>query len=129
MKKLAQPPLNGQQFRRLMDGDLKERDWQKQIEEALDLFGWWWLHIPANVVVCPACRRRIYRGIAKGFPDILALKPPHILWIECKRERGQLDAEQKRVGAMLAACGQRWIHARPRDREALLQVIAHPEAA
>jgi hypothetical protein len=110
-----------------MDGALTEAQWQKQVEEALDVFTWWWMHIPSNVVVCSVCHSKNYRGIAKGFPDILAIKPPHILWIECKRERGQLDPEQKRVGAMLEACGQRWIHARPRDRAQLLNLIAHPE--
>jgi hypothetical protein len=128
-RSVLQPPLDGRDFRRLMDGQLKEADWQKQVEEALDVCGWWWMHIPSNVVVCPH-GTKIYRGIAKGFPDILALRPPHILWIELKRDRGgHLESEQRRVGAMLEACGQTWLYARPRDRERLLNLIAHPEAA
>lgn len=111
-----------------MDGQLKEASWQKQVEEALTLFGWWWLHVPSNVVVCPRCHTKIYRGIAKGFPDILAIKPPFILWIECKTERGHVDPEQKRVKAMLEACGQTVLHARPRDRERLFHLIAFPES-
>jgi hypothetical protein len=121
---LRQPPL----FRRVIDGVLTEKDWQQQVEEALRVFGWWFLHIPANVVVCPRCHTKIYRGIAKGFPDILAIKPPRILWIELKGERGHVDPEQRRVKAMLEACGQIVLHARPRDRERLLHLIAHPEA-
>jgi hypothetical protein len=123
----AQPPLTGKQFRRLMDGELKEAAWQKQVEAALTVYRYWWMHVPSNVVVCPRCRTKIYRGIKKGFPDILAIKPPHILWIELKRERGQLEPEQTSVGQMLLACGQMWVHARPRDRERLLNLIAHPE--
>lgn len=121
---LAQPPLDAPAIRRLMDRQLKEAPWQKQVEEALDVFGWWWMHIPPNVVVCPHCRTRIYRGIRKGFPDILAIKPPYILWIECKTERGHIDPEQHRVKAMLEACGQIVLHVRPRDRERVLELIA-----
>lgn len=117
---MKQPPL----FRRLMDRSLKEKPWQKQVEEALDFYGWWWFHVPPNVVVCPKCRWRIFRGIRKGWPDIVAIKPPRILWIELKTERGQLEPEQTEVGMMLRACGQTWVHARPRDRESLYELIA-----
>jgi VRR-NUC domain-containing protein len=126
---IAQPPLSGREFRRLADGVLSEAEWQKQIEDALDLFGWWYMHIPSNVIVCFFCHKKNFRGIAKGFPDLLAIRPPHILWLECKTELGQLKPEQRRVGAMLEACGQKWVHARPRDRERVLELIAHPEAA
>ena len=122
-RKLSQPPLTGREFRRLTDGALTEAQWQKQIERALTAFGWWWMHIPSNVVVCSRCGTKVYRGIAKGFPDILAIKPPRILWLELKKETGHLDAEQVRVGHMLQACGQTWIHARPRDREQLIELI------
>jgi hypothetical protein len=117
---LNQPSL----FRKFMDRRLKEKPWQKQVEEALTVCGWWWMHVPPNVIVCPGCHRRIYRGIRKGFPDILAIKPPDILWIELKTETGQVEPEQTSVGEMLRACGQTWVVARPRDRETLLARIA-----
>src|SRR5262249_43748205 len=60
---LSQPPLTSREFRRLVDGQLSEKEWQKQLEEALDLYGWWWMHIPANVIVCRFCHRKNYRGI------------------------------------------------------------------
>jgi hypothetical protein len=126
-KPLAQPPLDGPAIRRLMDGKLSESDWQKQVEAALTRNGWWFLHIPPNVVVCNRCHAKIYRGIQKGFPDIFAIKPPRMLWLELKRERGQLEPEQQQLGEMLQACGQTWLHARPRDRAELLDLIAHPE--
>lgn len=128
--KLEQAPLDGPAFHRLLDGKLKEKEWQKQVEEALDTFGWWWNHNPPNVVVCPCpCRRKIFRGIKKGIPDIWAMRPPYMLWIELKTERGQLDPEQRRVRDLLRGCGQIWIHARPRDRAVLLDWIANPELA
>ena len=82
---MTQPPLSGRQFRRLVDGALTEAQWQKQVEGWLDLYGYWWMHIPSNVVVCVRCGHKNYRGIKKGFPDILAIKPPVMLWLELKR--------------------------------------------
>jgi VRR-NUC domain len=121
-RNLLQPGM----FRKLVDRGVKEKSLQKDVEEALDVHGWWWMHVPSNVIVCPKCRWKIFRGIAKGFPDILAIRPPHILWIELKTETGQLRPDQRRVGKMLQDCGQTWIHARPRDREQLLAMIASP---
>lgn len=112
-----------------MDQQLSEKEWQRQVEEALKTFGWESWHIPPNVVVCVRCHTKNYRGIRKGFPDLLAIKPPYILWIELKRERGQLEPEQKHMLEMLKACGQIVLHARPRDRERLFNIIAHPELA
>ena len=124
----TQLTLSGQAFRKLIDGNLKEATWQKQVEEALTVCGWWWMHVPPNVVVCPRCHTKVYRGIRKGFPDLFAIKPPHKLWLELKTERGQLEPEQREVLDMLAACGETVLFARPRDREHLLNLIAHPEA-
>jgi hypothetical protein len=125
-RKEAQLTLTGRQFRRLVDGQLSEKQWQAQVERALDAHGWWWSHIPPNVVVCNRCHTRIYRGIRKGIPDIWAIKPPFMMWIELKTERGELDPEQKRVLAMLEACGMTALYARPRDRERVLHLIAYP---
>lgn len=122
-----QPPLDGREFRRLMDGQLKEAPWQKQVEEALTLHGWWWNHNPPNVVVCSRCRTRIYRGIKKGVPDIWAIRPPYMLWLELKTERGQLRPEQQQLMTMIRACGLIALYARPRDRDRVLDLIAHPE--
>jgi hypothetical protein len=110
-----------------MDGKLSEREWQKQVETHLTIFGWWWMHIPPNVVVCPRCHTKIYRGIRKGFVDIWAIKPPYMLWLELKTERGQLEPEQRELIDLLRACGQTVLHARPRDRAAVLELITHPE--
>jgi hypothetical protein len=124
---IAQAPLTGRDFRRLVDGQLTEKEWQKQLEEALDVAGWWWMHIPSNVILCRFCHKKNYRGLRRGFPDIFALKPPHILWLEAKTERGWLDPEQRRVHDMLRACGQRVLSVRPRDRALVLATIMHPD--
>ena len=122
---LGQRALSGREFRKLVDGKLSEEQWQRQVEGALDAFGWWYFHIPPTVLVCPH-GTRIYRGIRKGIPDICAIRPPYMIWLELKTERGHVSAEQKRVMDMLRACGLIALHARPRDREQVLQLITHP---
>lgn len=124
---LFQAPLDGAGVRRLLDGRLKEPEWQKQVEDALETYGWWWLHVPSNVIVCSRCHAKNYRGIRKGFPDIFAMRPPYALFIELKTERGQLQPEQRRVRDMLLGCGFTYLHARPRDRGVLLDWIARPD--
>jgi hypothetical protein len=125
---LAQPPLNGRDFRRLMDRHLSETDWQKQVEQALDWFGWWWMHVPANVIVCEFTGRRHYRGIRKGVPDIWAIRPPYMLWLELKTETGPHRPEQDQVMDKIRACDLLAIAARPRDREQVLALLGHPES-
>ena len=124
---LAQPPLTSREVKRLVDRTLTEKQWQKQVENALTRFGWWWMHIPANVIICERCGHRNYRGIKRGFPDLFTIKPPFIRWIELKTEVGRLDSDQKRIHEMLRACGQVVLNARPRDREQLFRAIANPE--
>jgi hypothetical protein len=127
-RSLSQPPLDGREFRKLVDGQLLERDWQKQVEEALDAFGWWWMHVPPNVIVCEFTGRRHYRGIRKGVPDIWAIRPPYMLWLELKTETGPRRPEQDQVMDKIRACDLLAIAARPRDREEVLALLSRPES-
>ena len=125
---LAQAPLDGRDFRRLMDGRLSEAAWQKQVEHALDAFGWWWMHVPPNVIVCEFTGRRHYRGIRKGVPDIWAIRPPYMLWLELKTESGARRPEQDQVMDKIRACDLLAMPARPRDREQVLALLGRPES-
>jgi len=40
-----------------------------------------------------------------GFPDLVLVRPPHILWVELKRTTGRITPEQGRWGQALSACG------------------------
>jgi VRR-NUC domain len=126
----AQLTLSGPAFRKLIDGQLTERAYQRQVEEALGVYRWDPVyHIPPNVIVCRACGAKNYRGIERGFPDIFALREPYQLWLELKGERGRLEPEQRRTTDLLQVCNQPIVlpGIRPRDRERLFDVIAHPE--
>jgi len=69
-----------------------ERDRQKRITDALELYQWLWCHFR------PAYTAKGYRTAIeghKGFPDIVAVKYGLMLLIEVKRDKGRLSPEQE----------------------------------
>lgn len=126
---LGQSPLAGRDFRRLIDAQLGERQWQQQVERALRRLGWWFYHPPVNVIVCSRCGHRNYRGVEKGLPDLIAMRKPYKLWLELKTEVGQLKPEQRQVLELVRECPQDLVlrEMRPRHREQLFDLLAHPE--
>lgn len=69
-----------------------ERDFGRQVEHLLDLFGWTWKHDE------PAVRQSgqwatSFRG-DKGFPDYVATRDGRLIFAEIKNERGRLTKPQ-----------------------------------
>ena len=86
---------------------LSERDFQKQVTDLLEANGWLWTHTPDS-------RRNLGH---RGFPDIVAVKPPYTLFIEIKTDKGRLSPFQKRwIDALNAADGAAAV-IRPKDWE------------
>ena len=50
-----------------------------------------------------------------GFPDLVLLRPPRLLVIECKTERGKVSEAQHDWLAAFTACGVEATIARPAD--------------
>jgi len=63
---------------------LRERDFQQQVIEVAELYGWLAFHIPDS-----------RRATCRGLPDTILLKPHRLLFAELKTARGKLSAEQK----------------------------------
>ena len=61
-----------------------------------------------------------------GLPDLILVKPPSVLFVECKREVGyELSVEQDRWLAALVACpGVEYALVKPSDLEGLCQRLA-----
>lgn len=60
----------------------------------------------------------------KGFPDLVLCRPPHVVVIELKSERGVLDNDQHRWLAALRGCT--WLRVgiwRPSDLEKISAVL------
>jgi len=85
-----------------VSGIVTEASWQQTVKEAAEMFGWWVYHTHDS------------RHSQPGFPDLVLIKPPRVMFIELKRETGQLTIEQRYVMDMLGECSEIETHiARP----------------
>jgi hypothetical protein len=73
---------------------LSERRFQGQVVRLARLFGWSTYHTWDS------------RRSDPGFPDLVMVRRPRIVWAELKSERGRLTADQKAWIEELRACGQ-----------------------
>jgi hypothetical protein len=95
-------------------GAQSEADFQKTVLEFLRLRGWETLVLPRYVLYC-AQRHPVHWGrrVKRGWPDILALRPPRRLTIECKAESGEVDPDQVAFRMLLDGCGFETVVLRP----------------
>lgn len=71
-----------------------ERIFQRQVLELAALRGWWIKFEPDS------------RKTQAGWPDLVLLRPPRLLYRELKRDDGRLRPEQHIILAALQDCGQ-----------------------
>ncbi len=96
-----------------VSGLVTEASWQAQVIEAADLFGWFVYHNPDS------------RRSAAGFPDLVLIRPPRVLFLELKRQTGRLSPIQREVIDQLDACPGVEVHvARPSDWEQVCSWLA-----
>lgn len=92
---------------------LSERAWQSILQDALTREGWGWNHIYRMRTASGQWRTST---TAVGWPDLVAIRPPHILALEVKADRGVIAPEQiewlKRFAAI--PTGLAWV-LRPKD--------------
>ena len=69
-----------------------EAQHQAAIIELASVCGWHWYVVPDSRM-CPA-----------GWPDLVLVRPPHILFIECKTERGRVRPAQREWLDLLSRC-------------------------
>lgn len=105
-----------------------ERTMQAQVERLAGALGWLPFHIPSNVLVCPTCGNKIYRGVRRGFPDLMLLRterlpPGRLRWLELKTPSGSLDDDQRLVHAFLRRSGEQVDVIRPSDHERLMEIL------
>ena len=96
-----------------VSGLVTEASWQAQVIEAADLFGWYIYHNPAS------------RRSNAGFPDLVLIRPPRVLFLELKRQTGRLSPIQREVIDQLdAGPGVEVQVARPSDWEQVCSWLA-----
>lgn len=72
---------------------MSEREFQRQVTALARLTGWACYHTYDS------------RRSHKGFPDLVLVKPPAILFAELKTDRGHVRPEQALWLDLLRACG------------------------
>jgi len=76
--------------------------------------GWLWSHFPAGELRSKATGARLNEmGLQKGWPDFVLISPTgRHCWLELKRGRAALKAEQARFGQACLSRGVTWAVAR-----------------
>ena len=83
---------------------MSERELQQAVLDCARLFGWRAYHTFDS------------RRSARGFPDVVLVRPPRLLAAELKAEHGRLTLEQHRWLDALRACpGVEAVEWRPHD--------------
>lgn len=99
---------------------MNESEFQSEVVKAAKAAGWRVCHIR------PAVQngRRITPA-AKGFPDLVLVKPPRVLFLELKREDGKRGPQQVEWIRDLQACDEVAAYfARPSQLDAVRRLIA-----
>ncbi len=81
---------------------VSERDFQEQIIDLAHLLGWRVAHFrPARTA---KGWRTPVEADAKGFPDLVLLRPPRLIFAELKRDGGKASSSQRDWLFELAEC-------------------------
>jgi hypothetical protein len=74
-----------------VSGTVSESAFMDTILQAAEIYGWWTYHTHDS------------RRSTAGFPDLVLIKPPRVIFLEVKSETGRLSRAQADVLAMLEA--------------------------
>ncbi len=85
----------------MLAAEMRERDLQAIVGQALTDAGWTWYHTHDS------------RRSNPGMPDIVALRGSRLIWRELKDMKGRLTTEQKQWKLALETAGQNWALWRP----------------
>src|SRR5688572_30665662 len=100
---------------------ISERDWQRQVTDAAELFGWTWAHFrPA--MTSKGWRTPVSGPMGAGFPDLIMVRGGELILAELKSQDGQLTPDQRDVLEILgrAVPVYTW---RPADLPAVLEAL------
>ena len=91
---------------------ISEREFMRQVVEVAALFGWTVYH------------PQLSKWSERGYPDLTLVRPPRIVFIECKTEKGKTTIHQDRWLRLLGDCpGVEVMLARPSDFERIAELL------
>lgn len=101
---------------------LSEKQFQQQVIELARRLGWHVWHVSDS--------RRFVGGrafgdpLAAGLPDLIMIRPPRVVFIELKTNKGRVRPSQKETLALLDQCAGVEVYLiRPRDWEKLVAIL------
>ncbi len=90
----------------LVNSQMSEADLLKQVIELAETLGWLQYHVLG--------KKHYARVTSKGFPDLVLVRPPRVIFAELKSERGYMSPSQAGWAAEFRACpGIEWYLWRP----------------
>jgi len=96
-----------------VSGVVTEASWQQTVVDLAELTGWWVYHNPDS------------RRSTPGFPDLVLIRAPRVMFLELKRETGRLSTAQREVLAELEVCPGVEVHvARPSQWASLVEWLS-----
>jgi hypothetical protein len=99
----------------------------QSVGDALDYTGWKWIHHRPARRANGKWTTPTQGNSSRGFPDLIAVRPPRMLAIELKRKGGRVTPEQKEWISDLAACGvEAHILWMPRDWHTFDALVQRP---
>jgi len=101
---------------------VSERDWQRQVTDAADLFGWRWAHFRPAMKANGHWMTPVSGPLGVGFPD-LVLARERVIFAELKAEGASLRPSQRAVRESLLRAGAEYYEWRPSDLSAVLDVL------
>jgi hypothetical protein len=91
---------------------VSERDFQRQVLDLARILGW------------TAYHPTLSKWSERGWPDLAMVRPPRLVFVELKRERGTATEAQVRWLALLGGCtGVEAYLWRPSDLERIAEVL------
>jgi hypothetical protein len=88
-----------------------ERSFQRQVIAYAEIRGWRWYHVPDS------------RRSTAGFPDLVLVRRPRVVWAELKSQRGKATEDQRDWLDDLRASGQHVYLWRPSDWPEIEKVL------
>jgi hypothetical protein len=87
-------------------GPLTEREWQAQVTDLAEVYGWQWLHLRA-AMTAHGWRTPISGPLGSGWPDLVLVHPRRHLFllVELKSNVGRLTGEQRAVHEVVRQSG------------------------
>ncbi len=102
---------------------VREKDWQRQVTDAAELFGWSWVHFrPARTE--RGWRTPVSGPLGAGWFDLVLVRPGRgAVLVELKSATGTISADQKAAHDLLRRAGCEVYVWRPFDLPAALEVL------